>query len=105
MVSGPARSLLGLALVASCATPPGVPAVRFANAAPVLRVDDRRDVPARPAPREFVHSLYHYDGFIQRRLTRALELPAPGRALGVNALDEVPDSTWFTNRIGVQDLT
>jgi hypothetical protein len=34
-----------------------------------------------------------------------MELPRDERALGVNALDEVPDSTWFTNRIGVRDLT
>ncbi|MBZ0233759.1 MAG: hypothetical protein K8M05_15635, partial [Deltaproteobacteria bacterium] len=27
------------------------------------------------------------------------------RALGVNALDEVPDSTWFENRIGARDLS
>jgi hypothetical protein len=32
-------------------------------------------------------------------------VPRPRRALGVNALDEVPDSTWFTNRIGVRNLT
>jgi hypothetical protein len=36
---------------------------------------------------------------------RPLGLPPPTRALGVNALDEVPDSTWFTNRIGDHDLT
>ena len=29
---------------------------------------------------------------------------APIRAVNVNTLDEVPDSTWFTNRIGVRDL-
>ena len=29
----------------------------------------------------------------------------PQRALGINALDDVPDSTWFTNRIGVRDLS
>src|SRR5690606_12234662 len=40
-----------------------------------------------------------------RRVTRALEVPRPQRALGVNALDEVPDSTWFTNRIGVRELS
>jgi hypothetical protein len=26
------------------------------------------------------------------------------RALNVNTLDEVPDSSWFTNRIGVRDM-
>src|SRR5678816_795499 len=95
----------GLALAMSCASTPDLPAPRFANAAPVTRVDDRRDVATKPAEREFIHDLYHYDGTIQRRFTRALELPRAHRALGVNALDEVPDSTWFTNRIGIRDLT
>ena len=97
--------MLALALVGGCAVAPAVPPVRFANAPPVTVVDDRRDVPAKPAEREFVHNLYHYDGIVQRRVTRALELPRTQRALGVNALDEVPDSTWFTNRIGVRELT
>ena len=95
----------GLALAMSCAPSQDLPVPRFANAPAVARVDDRRDVPAKPAEREFIHDLYHYDGTIQRRLTRALELPRAQRALGVNALDEVPDSTWFTNRIGIRDLT
>jgi hypothetical protein len=95
----------GLALAMSCASAPELPAPRFANARAVTRVDDRRDLPTKPAEREFIHDLYHYDGTVQRRLTRALELPRARRALGVNALDEVPDSTWFTNRIGIRDLT
>ena len=95
----------GLALAVGCAPRQDLPAPRFANAPAVTRVDDRRDVPAKPAEREFIHDLYHYDGTIQRRLTRALELPRAQRALGVNALDEVPDSTWFTNRIGIRDQT
>jgi hypothetical protein len=93
-----------LALAAGCAAPE-IPSVRFANTAAVTRVDDRRDVPIQPSVREFIHSYYHYNGVVQRRLTRAMELPRSERALGVNALDEVPDSTWFTNRIGVRDLT
>jgi hypothetical protein len=96
--------MFAVALAASCAAPE-VPPARFATAAAVTRVDDRRDVPAQPAEREFIHSYYHYNGVFQRRLTRALELPRSERALGVNALDEVPDSTWFTNRIGIRDLT
>lgn len=95
----------GLALTLACGASQDLPAARFANAPPVTRVDDRRDVAVKPTEREFIHDLYHYDGNVQRRLTRALELPRTQRALGVNALDEVPDSTWFTNRIGVRDLT
>jgi hypothetical protein len=100
------RWFRALALVAATACSAGpLPPVRFANAPVALAVDDRRDVPSPPARREFLPVLYNYDGAIQRRFTRALELPRPQRALGVNALDEVPDSTWFTNRIGVRELS
>jgi hypothetical protein len=99
------RSVFLFAMVAGCAASPAVPPVRFANAPAVQVVNDRRDVPAKPSERKFIHSLYHYDGILHRRVVRALELPRPRRALGVNALDEVPDSTWFTNRIGARELT
>jgi hypothetical protein len=100
-----AHRLTWLVLVAACGATRRVPSVRFANAPAVTAVDDRRDVPATPEKRAFYDHLYHYDGSIQRRLTRALELPGHPRARGVNALDEVPDSTWFTNRIGARELT
>ncbi|HET7506472.1 MAG TPA: hypothetical protein VFK02_35880 [Kofleriaceae bacterium] len=101
----PSIAMIVLGVAAGCATAPDVPAVRFANAPAVRTVNDRRDVQVKPSEREFIHSLYHYDGVVQRRLTRAMELPRERRALGVNALDEVPDSTWFTNRIGARELT
>ena len=96
---------LTFCVLAACASQPRIPAVRFANAPAVTIVNDRVDVPRQPEERDFLEMVYHYDGTVQRRLTRAMELPRPRRALGVNALDEVPDSTWFTNRIGVRDYT
>jgi hypothetical protein len=93
----------GLIGCASSTSPVGN--VRFANAPPVLRVNDRIDVPAAPAPHTSALLLYHFDAGIYRRLTRAMELPAPRRALGVNAFDDVPDSSWFTNRLGVRALS
>ena len=100
------RALLAavLALAAGCAHRAPVPGVRFANAPAALAVDDRRDVPRRPRPRTVLVDLHHLDGYLSL-VTRPLALPRPRRALGVNALDEVPDSTWFTNRIGVRDLS
>jgi hypothetical protein len=98
------RALLLLALAGCAASTPAVPDVRFANAPPVRAVNDRRDVPEPPAETEFVRWLYNFDGQFHRRITRALELHRDRRALGVNALDEVPDSTWFTNRIGVRGI-
>jgi hypothetical protein len=102
---GPLIALIAAIALGGCGRSAGLPAVRFANAPPVTAVDDRHHVTRAPRERKVVLSLYHYDGTFHRRITRGLELPRQRRALGVNALDEVPDSTWFTNRIGVRDLT
>lgn len=88
-------------LLAGCASS-AVPPARFANAPIALIVDDRRDVPDQPEDREFLPNVYFFDKSVERVITRPMELPRATRALGVNALDEVPDSTWFTNRIGVR---
>jgi hypothetical protein len=79
--------------------------VRFRNDEIVWRVNDRNDVPKKPEERVYVRTLYHTDGYVIRRLTRAMEFQAKRRAQNVNALDEVPDSSWFTNRIGVRDMS
>jgi hypothetical protein len=94
----------GACLLAACSSSP-IPPVRFANAPAVFVVDDRRDVPVPPREREYLRDAYHLDTSIFRPVDRAMAMPAPRRALGVNALDEVPDSTWFTNRVGVRDMT
>ena len=93
----------GLAACTPAATP--LPPARYLNAPVVEVVNDRRDVPQPPEARVIVRALHFFDGTFHRRITRALELPRTQRAIGVNALDEVPDSTWFTNRIGVRELT
>lgn len=99
-----AWSTVALAAVLAACGPAALPPARFVNAPAVAVVDDRRDVATPPAKRTTVLSLYFFDGTLHRQITRALALPRQRRALGVNALDEVPDSTWFTNRIGVRDL-
>ena len=95
----------GGALAVGCAAPGGLPAARFANAPPVTIVDDRRGVPTRPDISLPLREVDVYDRSFAGPLFRALELPTRRRALGVNAVDEVPDSTWFTNRIGVRELS
>lgn len=94
-----------LLVTGACATPATLPQVRFRNQPAVTVVNDRRDVPRPPGGREPHISEYYYEGYFRRRISRALELRGHPRALGVNALDEVPDSTWFENRIGVRDLS
>src|SRR5438105_1805121 len=97
--------MCSLLLLAAACSRPAAGELRFANQPPVWRVNDRSLLAEIPKARSYVRLLYHLDGFFVRRLTRAMDVPDPTRARDVNALDEVPDSTWFTNRIGVRDLS
>jgi len=67
-------------------------------------VVDTKNV-AEPDERPFDHWALVFDWFFGRRVTRALELPDKEPAHNTNALDEVPDSTWFENRIGVEKIS
>ena len=72
--------------------------VRFANRPPVTLVDDRRDVPTPPKKYDPDHDHYAYKVSFQQPVDDALDMKRHLRALGVNSIDNVPDSTWFTNR-------
>jgi hypothetical protein len=59
------------------------------------------------APKDYDATLY-WDGgdnLFFRPLSEALGLVTSGESVNVNALDEVPDSAWFTNRIGARPMT
>jgi hypothetical protein len=45
------------------------------------------------------------DNMVFRPLAEALGVEHHGEAVNVNSLDEVPDSSWFTNRIGIHPMT
>jgi hypothetical protein len=100
----PTASRLHLAFVVVAALGCAPRTLRFADAPPIWYVDDDRDIP-RPETRDFAHIQYFVDVLGPRQLTRALELRDLEPAHDTNSLDEVPNSTWFTNRIGVRTLT
>ncbi len=85
-----------------CAAATALPPARFADAPIAQAVEDRLDVPAPPAQHVFYPDLADLRGHDRRAAPPASQLPRSRRALGVDALDEVPDSTWFTDRIGVR---
>jgi hypothetical protein len=92
-----ALALPALALLAGC----GAPGLRrFPPREPLLVDDDRR--PFRPKPAEAYGTLDwdFVDQSIVRPVAQALRVDPGGEATNVNALDEVPDSSWFTNRLG-----
>lgn len=97
--------MLSLAACAgSAANMAGPGKERFANAPVVWAVDDRQDIP-KPAEQVYFKNTAAYVALLARSLTRPLELPRSRPAMNTNALDEVPNSTWFTNRIGRRPMT
>jgi hypothetical protein len=99
------KTLALLLLVAACASSPTVPAARFREAPAVDVVDDRKHVAKAPKPRTYNRLYYQVHGNVVRPITRVLDAETERRALGTNALDEVPNSTWFTNRLGAREVT
>jgi hypothetical protein len=66
---------------------------------PIVRAVDTQDA-SKAAPRDI--SLV-YDAVIN--LFGRPGLPVVGRAESINTIDEVPDSSWFTNRAGTRPIT
>ena len=93
---------LGLGLACACGHTPGT--LRFHNEAPHWVVDDRSDI-AEPKGNGAWNKLYFFDYDVTRPIDFVLAVPERRPAKNVNALGEVPDSAWFTNRIGVRDLS
>lgn len=78
---------------------------RFRLQDPVWEDPDRNDVPGGP-PASYYSGLMA-DGADQmffRPLAKLPTLRLPTEAMNVNALDEVPNSAWFQNRIGFYDI-
>jgi len=92
-----ARSLVLIPLL-------GCASARFSDAPVVWKVADDGHI---PEPEEDRYNRYtHYlDSFLVGRVERALRLPDDELARDLNAIDEVPDSAWFENRIGRYALT
>ena len=82
-------------LLCGCASP-----ARFPLREPLLRDPDQ--VPVVQVPEES-YSPFAWDGANQtvfRPIARFFAVDPAGPAVNVNALDEVPDSSWFENRLG-----
>ena len=78
---------------------------RFPLADPLWEDPDRGHVPERPG--EYYSGLLAdgADMMIFYPVANALALPLLGESVNVNALDEVPNSAWFQNRVGFYDYT
>jgi hypothetical protein len=73
---------------------------RFYDDDPILREPESQD--ASKVQPYFIQQLYEqmFDLFVVSK-----EKPSGRRAQNINTIDEVPDSSWFTNRIGTTPVT
>lgn len=77
----------------------------FPDQTPMSVDQDRRPFAGEP---EEYYSPFAWDGANQtlfRPISQFFAVDPAGEAVNVNALDEVPDSSWFTNRIGRYAMT
>ncbi|MDF2693408.1 MAG: hypothetical protein K0S65_1791, partial [Labilithrix sp.] len=111
-------ALVALSGVAACAHDDPR---RFRLAAPVIRDQDLDPVAAKcrrdPSPKdpqrvtcapEDYESSFSWDAAdntIFRPISKFFQADTAGEAKNVNALDEVPDSSWFVNRIGAAPMS
>jgi len=94
------RTALVAVTLAGCAAAP-----RFPLQPPLTRDPDQ--TPFAKAPEEY-YSPFAWDGanyMVFHPIARFFAVDPAGAATNVNALDEVPDSSWFENRLGVRSLT
>lgn len=73
---------------------------RFPLADPLWEDPDRNHVLERPSKYYSGLMADGMDQIVLYPLSEGSRFPLPGEAVNVNALDEVPNSSWFTNRIG-----
>jgi hypothetical protein len=77
----------------------GDTAIRFRPADPVMADDDTKLDASAFAELELSENF----DFLENQFGSPGD-PTPTRARNVNTIDEVPDSSWFTNRIGVRPM-
>jgi hypothetical protein len=86
--------------IAGCASAP-----HFPLKAPLTR--DADQAPFAQAPEEY-YSPFAWDGanyMVFHPIARFFAVDPAGAATNVNAIDEVPDSSWFENRLGARAMT
>lgn len=67
--------------------------------------DDPNHVACAPDPYDATILWDGADNMLFRPLSELLGVVTPGESVDVNSVDEVPNSSWFTNRLGIRPVT
>jgi len=98
------RVLIAAALVAATAGVLGVPGQ---TAAPRFYPDDpiAREPESQDASKAKVYQIEQMYEMVRNLFVTPDYKPSGARAGNINTIDEVPDSSWFTNRVGSKPIT
>lgn len=77
---------------------------RFADAPPVWEIQDRRPIPM-PKSTQYIRMDYYYKVLVRRPAVKVLDCAPVGRSKDVNSYDHVPASSWYTPRLGYQEIS
>jgi hypothetical protein len=77
---------------------------RFADLPPVLDEKDRQPI-AIPAELEYEKTYYYFNNIVRRPIVNTFDASRIPRSEDVNCCDDVPASSWFTPRLGYEDLS
>jgi len=89
-----------LFFLTSCSYTP----LKFSGAPPVQVMDDRRPGPV-PQKTRFDFVYVGVDGLVRQPLVEGMKTRRLPRAEDVNALDQVPSSSWYTPRLGYREIS
>lgn len=95
------RALAALLVLGAC----GAPQHRFPLRSPMWVDDDRRSFAGQPAETGTSAQWDRIDHTIFRQLSELWLYERDREAINVNSMDEVPSSSWFTNRIGFSQVS
>ncbi len=87
-------------LVTGCSTT----AYRFADAEPVTQYNDTRPIPV-PKEDGYDRIDYLFKVLVRRPAVEVFDVSLDERAKDVNSMDDVPASSWYTPRLGYQDIS
>jgi hypothetical protein len=94
------RIWLPIAMALAAFAPVSTNGPRFFSDDPITKVPEAQDASgAKPVDIGLLYEI-SYNLFVTAKYK-----PTNTRALNINTIDEVPDSSWFTNRIGTIELT
>jgi hypothetical protein len=89
-------ALVGASILPACGS---APAATFPPRPPLWRDDDRRPFEGKLKPYYSPHDWDRLEKSFVLPVSELLAVRRRGEAINVNALDEVPDSSWFENRL------